>query len=186
MTDELEKRRRALEEAFFNKYNDELLAKLRAKEQAAKDKQELSAATGIHDDEILDALRSLGVRATTLAALAIAPLVLIAWRDGKMEKHERLAILRAAEEQKMDRTSPGFQLLEKWLENRPGDELVLTWKGYVAALRDHLPAPAFAALREDILARTRTVADSAGGFLGLGRISKEKKELLARIEEALR
>ena len=76
--------------------------------------------------------------------------------------------------------------MEKWLENRPGDELVLTWKGYVAALRDHLPEPAFAALREDILARTRTVADSAGGFLGLGRISKEKKELLARIEEALR
>lgn len=186
MTDELEKRRHALEAAFFNKYNDELLAKLREKDQAAKEKQELAAATGIHDDKILDALRALGVRATTLAALAIAPLVLIAWRDGKMEKHERLAILRAAEEQRMDRTSPGFQLLEKWLDARPGDELVATWKGYVAALREHLPAPAFAALRNDIVARTRTVAESAGGFLGLGRLSREKKELLEKIEEALR
>jgi hypothetical protein len=186
MTDELDKRRRALEEAFFNKYNDELLAKLRDKEQAAKEKQELSTATGITDEKILDALRAVGVRATTLAALSIAPLVLLAWRDGKMEARERGAILRAAEEQKMDRTSPGFQLLEKWLDARPGDELVATWKGYVGALRQHLPEPAFAALRKDILTRTRAVAESAGGFLGLSRVSKEEKELLARIEEALR
>lgn len=185
MTEELEKRRRALEEAFFNKYNEELLAKLREKDQAAKDRRELSEATGITDDKILDELRGLGVRATTLAALAIAPLVLVAWRDGKMEKHERLAILRAAEEQKMDRTSPGFQLLEKWLENRPGDELVAVWKGYIGALRSHLPAASFDALRKDILDRTHAVARSAGGFLGLIRTSKEEKELLRRIEEAL-
>jgi hypothetical protein len=86
----------------------------------------------------------------------------------------------------MDRTSPGYQLLEKWLEERPGDELIATWKGYVGALRSHLDEAAFAALRNNILTRTRAVAQSAGGFLGLNRVSKEERELLARIEEALR
>jgi len=185
MTDELDKRRRALEEAFFNKYNDELVAKLREKEVAAKEKRDLAEATGIQDEKVLDDLRNLGVRATTLAALAIAPLVLLAWRDGRLDKHERGAILRAAEEQKMDRTSYGYQLLEKWLESRPGDELVAAWKGYVGALRSHLPEPAFAALRKDILTRTRAVAEASGGFLGLKRVSQEEKELLRRIEEAL-
>jgi hypothetical protein len=186
MTEELDKRRRALEEAFFNKYNEELVAKLRDKERAAKEKEELAEATGIRDPKVLDDLRGMGVRATTLAALAIAPLVLLAWRDGKLDARERGAILRAAEEQRMDRTSHGYQLLEKWLEERPGDDLVAAWKGYVGALRSHLPEPAFAALRADILTRTRAVAESAGGFLGLNRVSKEEKELLARIEEALR
>ncbi len=186
MSEDLDKRRRALEEAFFNKYNEELVAKLRDKERAAKEKEELAEATGITDPKVLDDLRGLGVRATTLAALAIAPLVLLAWRDGKLDARERGAILRAAEEQKMDQTSHGYQLLEKWLEERPGDDLVAAWKGYVSALRGHLPEPAFAALRADILARTHAVAQAAGGFLGLNRVSKEEKELLARIEEALR
>lgn len=185
MSDELERRRRALEEAFFNKYNDELLAKLRAKEEAKQKRLGLAAATGISDEKVLDDLLAANVAPETLAALSIAPLVLLAWRDGKMEDRERAAILRAADEQGMPHTSTAYQLIEKWLKERPGDELVAAWKGYVGALRQNLPAPAYAALRKDILERTTKVARSAGGYLGFARVTKEEKELLARIEAIL-
>jgi len=185
MSEELEKRRRALEEAFFNKYNEELLAKLRAKEAAKQKKQGLAAKTGISDERVLDDLIGAGVEPETLAALALAPLILLAWRDGVLEERERGAILRAADEQGLAHTSTAYQLLEKWLNERPGDELVAAWKGYVEALRKNLSASAYAALREDIVARTRNVARSAGGFLGFARVTKEEKELLARIEAIL-
>ena len=185
MSDELEKRRRALEEAFFNKYNEQLLAKLRAKEAAKQKKQGLAAKTGISDERVLDDLIAAGVEPETLAALSLAPLILLAWRDGVLEERERGAILRAADEQGLPHTSTAYQLLEKWLHERPGDELVAAWKGYVAALRVNLSARAYAALREDIVARTRKVARSAGGFLGFARVTKEEKELLARIEAIL-
>jgi hypothetical protein len=185
MPDELERRRRALEEAFFNKYNDELLGKLRAKEAASQKKQGLAAKTGISDEKVLDDLLGAGVEPETLAALALAPLILLAWRDGVLEQRERSAILRAADEQGLSHTSTAYQLLEKWLNDRPGDELVAAWKGYVEALRRNLSAPAYAALRKDILDRTTKVARSAGGFLGFTRVTKEEKELLARIEAIL-
>jgi hypothetical protein len=185
MTDELEKRRRGLEEAFFNKYNEELLAKLRAKEAAKQKKQGLSAKTGIADERVLDDLIGAGVEPETLAALALAPLILLAWRDGVLEDRERSAILRAADEQGLSHTSTAYLLLEKWLNERPGDELVAAWKGYVEALRKNLSPPAYAALRKDILDRTTKVARSAGGFLGFARVTAQEKELLARIEAIL-
>ena len=185
MADELDKRRRALEEAFFNKYNDDLLAKLRAKEAAKQKKVGLAAKTGISDEGVLDDLISAGVEPDTLAALALAPLVLLAWRDGVLADRERGAILRAADEQEFAKTGTAHQLLEKWLDQRPGDELVAAWKGYVGALRKNLSPPAFAALREDILSRTRKVSRTAGGFLGFARVTTEEKELLARIEAIL-
>jgi len=185
MPDELERRRRALEEAFFNKYNEELLAKLRAKEAAKHTRQGLAAKTGISDEAVLDDLLGAGVQPETLAALALAPLVLLAWRDGVLEDRERSAILRAADEQGLSHTSTAYHLLEKWLNDRPGEELVAAWKGYVEALRRNLSAPAYAALRKDIIDRTTKVSRSAGGFLGFTRVTKEEKELLARIEAIL-
>jgi len=185
MTDELERRRRALEEAFFNKYNDELLAKLRAKALAAEKKRGLAEKTGISDEKVLDDLLAAGVEPEALAALALAPLVLLAWRDGVLEARERAAILHAAKEQKLEPASSAYQLLEKWLDARPGDELIAAWKGYVHALKEHLSAPAYAALKKDILERTRAVARSAGGFLGFMKVTKEEKEILARIEAVL-
>ena len=186
MSDELERRRRALEEAFFNKYNDELLAKLRAKEAAEKRKRGLAAKTGISDEKVLDDLVSAEVEPETLAALALAPLILLAWRDGVLQDRERGAILRAANEQGVAPGSTAYELLERWMNERPGDELIAAWTGYVGALRDHLSAPAYAALRSDILDRTRNVARAAGGFLGFNRVTQDEQALLATIEDILK
>jgi hypothetical protein len=185
MTDELNRRGRALEEAFFNKRNEELLAKLRAQDAVKRTKGELEASTGIHDPKVLDDLIAARVDPQTLAALSLAPLVLVAWRDGKIETHERSAILRAAEQRGFKPGTTAYQLVEKWLESRPTGELRPAWEAYVKSLRERLPKDAYAAVREDILARTREVARAAGGILGIASLSKSEKAFLAGIEAAL-
>jgi hypothetical protein len=185
MTDELERRRQALEEAFFNKYNEELLAKLRAKDALKRKKTELAAATGLHDEKVLDDLIAAGIESQTLAALSIAPLVFMAWRDGKLEARERAAVLRAADEQGLKSDQTAYKLIDNWLSRNPGPELVAAWKGYVTALRANLSPDAYAAMRKDILERTRKIMRAAGGYLGLGHSSAQEKELMAKLEEIL-
>jgi hypothetical protein len=186
MADELEKRGRALEEAFFNKQNEALLAKLRAQDAAKRKKGDLEAATGVHDPRVLDDLLAAGVEPETVAAMSIAPLVLVAWRDGQVTTHERGAVLRAAEQHGVAQGSTAFALIEKWLASRPEPGLLEAWSAYVAALRAKLSKDSFAALRQEVLTRAQEVAKTSGGILGVAAMSKGEKQLLAEIEAALK
>src|SRR5258706_816507 len=186
MPDDLEKRGRELEEAFFNKQNDELVAKLRAEEAAKRKKSDLAASTGIQDPLVLQELLDVGVEPGTLAALSLAPLVLMAWRKGKIETHERGAILRAAEQRGLKPGTTVYQLVEKWLEQRPSPGLRPAWGGDVESPRTRLPQEAYAALRDDIVKRTREVARAAGGILRVATVFQGEKQLLAEIQAALR
>jgi len=185
MTDELHRRGRALEEAFFTKQNEELLAKLRAQEAAARKKRELSAATGIQDPALLEALAIDGVEPNALTALTIAPIVLMAWRKGVVQPAERNAILRVAGERGIQPGSPQWKLVETWLDSRPHASLQSAWVGYVKALRAKLPPADFAALRADFIARARDVAHAAGWLHGVGVMSNDLRAFIAELEAAL-
>ena len=184
MTDEFGVRESALEKAFFNKQNQELLEKLRAKDAAKHKRADLTAATGIEDASVLDALVASGIDAGTLCALSLAPLVLMAWRDGKLEARERSVILRVAEERGYTVGGIGYELIGKWLEGRPGPELKPAWIGYVKSLKRQLPADAYEKVRHDIIERTREMLRAAGGYLGIGTLSKEGRALADEIEAA--
>jgi hypothetical protein len=185
MSDDFHKRGNALAEAFFNKRNTELLEKLRAQEAAKRKRAEIAAATGIEDTAVLDELLNAGIDGSTLAALSLAPLVLMAWRDGKIETHERAAVLRAAEDRGFKQGSTGFELVESWLHTRPKPELLPTWEAYVKNLREKLSPSSYAALRDDIVTRTREVVRVARGLLNISAMTDGEKELLARIKAAL-
>jgi hypothetical protein len=185
MSDELHKRGRALEEAFFTKQNEELLAKLRAQEAAERKKQELSVATGIRDPALLEALAIDGVEPSALTALTLAPIVLMAWRKGRIDPAERNAILRAAEERGIQRGTSQWKLIESWLETRPHATLQPAWVAYVKALRERLPPADFAALRTDFIARAREVAHAAGWLHGVGIMGHDLREFIAELQAAL-
>lgn len=185
MSDELHKRGRALEDAFFNKQDEALLAKLRAQQDAERKKGEIAGATGIRDSKILDTLVGQGVGPDALAALAIAPIVLMAWRKGRVEPSERSAILRAVEARGVHQGSHSWTLVESWLDRRPDPSLRPAWEAYVKALKESVSPAEFAALREDIVTRAREVARSAGGFLGVATVSAEEKRFIATLEAAL-
>jgi uncharacterized membrane protein YkoI len=91
-------RRKALEEEFFAKQNQRLLRQFR-ETMAVKAKHEaLAAASGITDAAVLEQLAAVDLSSETMAALALVPLVEVAWADGTLDAKERSALLAAAED----------------------------------------------------------------------------------------
>ena len=89
-----------------------LVQELRQKHEQAARAEDLAAASGIQNPAVLEALAAVGVRAETLTALALVPLVAVAWADGEVQTGERFAILRAAHELGLERGNPSTTLNE--------------------------------------------------------------------------
>lgn len=178
-------RKKALEEQFFARHERELVERSRREKAESKRRQELAESSGIHDPAVLDRLVALKLEAGTVAALALVPLVEVAWSDGTLHERERAAVLQAAEEAGVTSGTPAHDLLASWLERRPGPDLLAAWTGYAGALAEQLGEAERKALRHDLLSRARGVAEAAGGILGLGRISDAEEAMLAELEQAL-
>ena len=181
--DALRSRGRALEEAFFRKEGKRLreLQRMRQDEESAT--HALREASGIDDEAILQRLSGLGVRAETLAALTLIPLVEVAWADDRMEKQEREAVLAGAESTGIAGGSPSHGLLELWLDDRPPPDLFSAWRDFIQALCGQLSADERLRLRENVVGRARRVAEAAGSFLGLGDpVSKVESAVLEELE----
>lgn len=177
-------RRMALEEAFFRKENEKKLAELRAELSAKKSKDELRTASGITDDEALDHLIALGLSGQTLAALSLVPLIHVAWADGKMDAREREAVLMAASGKGIQAGSAGHELLAGWLEEKPDPVLFDAWRAYIKELSSSLVPGQRGLLKSQVLAFAQTIAESAGGFLGMKKVSAAEEAALAEIEAA--
>ncbi len=178
----LDERGRALEGAFYRSDPDPW-RELRRREVAAA--EAIAEASGLEDPALLGRLAGLGIRAETLPALTLLPLVEVAWADGKLQKRERDAVLAGAESTGIGAKSPSHGLLRLWLEDRPPPDLTSIWREFITALCQELSADERRRLRANIVGRARRVAEAAGGILGLGdRVSAEEEAVLADLERA--
>ena len=180
----LEERGRALENQFYEKENQEKLAAMKHKLDAQQSKEELRKASGMTDDAVLDRLVGLGLRANTIAALSLVPLIQVAWADGTIQDNERVAILQGAHGKGLEEGSDGYELLQSWLKRQPGDELFTAWESYIKSLAAQLNDEQNRLLKNQILGFAKLVAASAGGILGFGRVSTTEEAVLHRIEAA--
>lgn len=184
-TDILSDRKRALEEAFFARRNQELLVKLKQEMAYADWKSALAQITG-KDPAIIDELFHKGVERATISALALVPMVEVAWANGSVSSAERAAVLRAAVENDVPKDGPGYHLLEEWLHDNPKGTLLPAWKAYIQSLAGTLSPQGRAFLKEEIGRRSLNVAKAAGGFLGIGdKVSLAEQKVLREIEETL-
>ncbi|MEM9412434.1 MAG: hypothetical protein AAGA30_15070 [Planctomycetota bacterium] len=184
MGESLFDRGKALENQFFGDQDQMLLEKLR-EEIAAKQSQEaLSAASGISDPAVLDNLIAHEVTAETLTSLSLIPLVAVAWADANMDTKEKEAILQAAEKAGIQKESASYELLQKWLEHRPSHDLLASWKDYISVLTSTLDPAAVSQLKQTVIGRAKEVAESAGGFLGLGSVSDVETKVLSDLESS--
>ncbi len=183
--DALNDRRQALEDEFFHRVDEKLLADMKAKTAAESNRQRLEAATGIANIDLLDELIAAGASAEAVAAISLVPLVLVAWASGKVEPEEREQILRAANDHGITSDTPAAKLLEHWLAKKPNQELGTTWKHYIAAIVVQMGAESRSAFRADIIGRATAVANAAGGLLGFGKISADEKSVIVELERAL-
>jgi hypothetical protein len=180
----LEERGRALENQFYEKENQEKLHVMKDKLDAQRSKDELRKASGMSDEAVLDKLVTLGLRANTIAALSLVPLIQVAWADGEIQDNERTAILQGAHGKGLEQGTGGYELLQTWLAKRPNDELFTAWEAYIKALAAQLNDEQNRLLRNQIVGFAKLVATSAGGILGFGKVSQTEERVLARIESA--
>ncbi len=182
--DSLHEHGKAMEDLFFHDVDQKLLHQLKADAEADKNRESLMKATGIHDADVIKHLVDQGISVETLASIGLIPLVAVAWADGKMEDNERKAVLKAAAESGIDQNNCCYELILRWLNNKPSAELVASWKEYIGALRGTLDATALNQIKASILDRTKRVADSAGGFLGGHATSAVEKEVMEDLGSA--
>lgn len=180
----LEDRAKALEDQFFEKENQKKLEAMRAQEAAKTTREDLRKASGMTDDAVLDKLLALGLKTNTLAALSLVPLIEVAWADGEMQDNERNAILQGAHGKGLEQGSDGYELLQSWLRRKPATALFDAWDAYIKALTSQLNDEQNKLLKNQIVGFAKMVAASAGGFLGIGKVSTAEEKALARIEAA--
>ena len=184
MDGSLFERGRALEEHFFSEKDKQLLANLKQEMKQKELRDGLAACSGITDTNVLDELISNQVTAESMTSIALVPLVAVAWADGSVQENERQAILRAAKTTGIEEGSAAYQLMESWLAKEPADTLLQAWKDYVASLKAILDATSFDHLKTTVVQRAREVADSAGGFLGIGKTSDRERAVINEIERS--
>jgi hypothetical protein len=182
---QLQERGNRLEEEFFQKQNAAVLAKMRESKADADEHSAMSAALGADDPALIELLREHGVTSITLAAVSLAPLVLVAWADRTLEDKERSAVLKEASASGLVPGSPEMELVESWLRERPPGTLLETWAAYAKGVAEALDDGRRAEFRESIISRAKAVAGAAGGFAGMNRVSAAEKEVLDQVEAAL-
>lgn len=188
MSDEfLGDRKKALEESFFAKENERLLEKLRAEQARLEAKEALAQASQIQDDAVIERLVELGIGPDTWTALLLVPLVEVAWADGVLEERERKAVLEAAANTGITPGRASYDLLERWLDERPDGRLLEVWGEYVVGVASRLDEQGRHTLHDEILGNARRVAEAAGGILGFGnKVSEQERAVLNRLEDAFR
>lgn len=171
--DPLSDRGRAVEEAFFAKQNEALRQRLRT-----------SASTGSGMDGSAGQPDLLESGGDTAAALAMVPLVAMAWADGQLDVGKRAAVLQAATENGLDATGASYRLVEHWLAEKPNAALLTRWATDVRGLCDGMDGDRRETFRQHTLKQARRVAETAGGLPGGGRVCAAEQAVLDRLDAA--
>lgn len=183
--DAFKDRARGLEEEYFRRKEQELIAKMREKAAADIARQELGAKTGVADAQLLADLQELGYTADTISLLHVVPLVQMAWAEGHVSMRERDLILEAARARGIEAGTAADRLLQQWLASRPSDDLFSTTLRAISAMLQSRPDAEREASRRDLVSYLSSIASASGGVLGWGAVSDEERAVLARVTQEL-
>ncbi len=134
-----------------------------------------------------DALRTelvwLGFDVRNWRALALLPLVDVAWADGAVQPEERVVIQAVAKDRY--RLEPeGMSLLAGWLTHRPSPDYTHRGRRALMALAQ-TSSPLTVATPADVLALCEQVANAAGGVFGFRKIEAAERAALVAIAEGM-
>jgi tellurite resistance protein len=192
MTNELFKdRERAAEANYFRQQDERLLDSLRKRAPLDEIARAIGEKLQVDNSELLERVRKLGLKPEAAPALFLAPLVQVAWAEGKISRDEQDAVLRLALDRGVEMNSPPYQQILEWLAVRPSDDVFDT---AVEILKY-----GFAVLPEDeredrikrVVEACHEVAAASGGglakLLGLGSsVSGVEASMLDSITATLR
>jgi hypothetical protein len=182
MSDIFDDRKKALEEEYFRKKEQELIAKLQQRARAEAEREGLAKAAGVTSEQILEALREMGLDRETVALLHFIPLLEVAWSDGSVSAKERAGILEMAGARGITDGSPAHQKLLGWLGNRPDSVLFGRARRVMRDLLASMTEDRREMAARDLVAACEEIAAASGGILGIGsRTSAEEREVIKRV-----
>jgi len=183
--DALHARGKSLEDAYFKERDRELAARLKKQLNADELRHLLHYSVGLKDELADKGFAHLQTGVEVVAAMALLPMIEVAWCDGKVSPEEKLAVLRGAADMGMGPESPLYQFLQHWLDERPAPAAMQAWRDYVKAFVGIVEPAHAAKAKENILGRAEKVARAAGGFLGMGnKISAAEQACLDSLAQA--
>ena len=184
--DALAGRKRKLEEDYFRKQDQELIARMRRAAIQAQERQALDQKTGLHDPELLKDLQELGFHLDTVVLLPLVPLLQVAWVEGGVSPQERALIVDLARKRGVVEGSPADRQLKEWLSESP-DASVFTRAGrLIRAMLDAGSQETANLSPEELVKYCENIAAASGGLLGIGRVSSDERALLGRIAAQLK
>jgi hypothetical protein len=188
--DAFKDRERAQEEGYFRAQDAKLIEKLREDARLEEIVMALAEQLQVDNPELLRRVIALGVRLDTGPAFLLAPLVQVAWAEGKVTDRERDTVLRLAAARGVEAGSPAHTQLLKWLQERPSDDLFDAAMEVIRGGLALLPPEEREERLKRIVHACHEVAEVSGGLakvLGLGSgVSGEEDALLEAITTTLR
>ena len=189
--DDIKHRGRALEEEHIRKHEAKLLERLRERAKLDKLAEALAVELQVGNPGLLRRIMDFGVTLETGATFLLAPLIQIAWAEGKVTEPERQAVLQIAGECGIKTGSPAHAKAVEWLRERPSDALFDTSIEALKAGLSVLTPEERAERVKRIVDYCRRVASASGG--GLGRVlglssgvSQDEESLIDAIGKTLR
>jgi len=188
--DAFKDRERGLEEDFFRKSDANLIEKMREKAHLDEIVAELAKVLQVENPDLLRRVRDLGIDRSTGSALIVAPLVQVAWAEGKVTDKERETVLRLAASRGIEKGSPAEAQLLAWLDHRPSDAVFQTAIEVIKSGLSHLSPQEREQRIASIVDACREVSEASGGIaksLGFGSgVSSEERSALDVVTKALR
>jgi len=126
MKDLLKERGRGEEADYFSRADAKLIEKIRERALVGEIAKALAAKLRVDDAELVRRVTDLGLSQETGPAILLAPLVQVAWAEGRVTDAERALVLELAASRGVTAGTPVHDKLLEWLRERPSDALFET------------------------------------------------------------
>ena len=186
--DAFKDRERGLEEEFFRKEDAKRLEKMRETAKLQEIAGALAEILKVQNPELLSRTISLGINRDTAAAFLLAPLVQVAWAEGKVTEPERQAALRFAHSRGIEKGSPAEAQLLSWLQTPPPPSIFDTAIEVIKSGLAEFPLKERQERIAKMIQACREVSEASGGIakvLGGSGTSSEERSVLDRVAAAL-
>jgi hypothetical protein len=182
--DPISDRRRTREDEYFHKRDRELVEKMRRAAAADQARRDLTEKSGLTDPELVADLQALGFTPGTLPLLPLVPIVEMAWAEGGVTPAERSLIVELARARGITPGSDADGQLARWLDHRPDATVFARATRLIGAMLDAGGQTGLSA--SDLIRYCEQIAAASGGIFGIGKVSVDERETLARIAAALK
>ncbi|MGH7179192.1 MAG: hypothetical protein ACREJC_17575 [Tepidisphaeraceae bacterium] len=157
-------RERAEEAVYFSKQDAKLIEKLREKARLSEVAHALAEKLQVDNPELLRRITDLGVTLDTGAAFILAPLIQVAWADGKVSHAEQDTVVRLAAERGIAPGSGDHSQVLAWLAAAPSPALFDTALEAIRVGLSVLPRSEAEERIERVINACREVAEASGGL----------------------